>query len=106
LKTSITKTTFVWQYLLSVPEATPGEISKKTKIARPTVSQAINVLLKLKKVERIGQGRTTSTREKIIYKNMNNLSKIQFTISDIQIGLGDHEYDKALALYQKGWVRR
>ncbi len=37
---------------------------------------------------------------------MNNLSKIQFTISDIQIGLGDHEFDKALALYQKGCVKK
>lgn len=58
------KQLLVWQYLLSVPEATPGEISKKTEIARPTVSQAINVLIKLKKVERIGQGRTTRYKKK------------------------------------------
>ena len=49
----------VWQYLQSVNEATPLEISKHTKIIRPTVSQALDKLLKLKKIERIGLGRTT-----------------------------------------------
>ena len=49
----------VWQYLENVSEATPGQISKATKVARPTVSQALDALLRLKKVERIGQGRTT-----------------------------------------------
>ncbi len=49
----------VWKYLESVPEATPGEISRETKVARPTVSQALDVLMRLKKVKRIGQGRTT-----------------------------------------------
>lgn len=53
----------VWQYLENVPEATPGEISKATKTARPTVSQAIETLMRLKKVERIGQGRTTRYRK-------------------------------------------
>lgn len=53
------KQLLVWRYLEDVAEATPGEISKKTKVARPTVSQALDVLLKLKKIERIGQGRTT-----------------------------------------------
>lgn len=58
------KQLLVWQYLLQVPEATPGEISKKTKVARPTVSQALDTLLRLKKVERIGQGRTTRYKKK------------------------------------------
>ena len=49
----------VWQYLSTVKEATPGEIAKITGVARPTVSQALDILLRLKKVERIGQGRTT-----------------------------------------------
>jgi DNA-binding transcriptional ArsR family regulator len=53
----------VWQYLESTHEATPGEIAKTTEIARPTVSQALDVLLRLKKVERIGQGRTTRYRK-------------------------------------------
>lgn len=49
----------VWNYMESVEEATPGEIAKATSVARPTVSQALDVLMRLKKVERIGQGRTT-----------------------------------------------
>ena len=53
------KQLLVWQYLMNVSEATPGEIAKETKVARPTVSQALSVLLRLKKVKRIGQGRTT-----------------------------------------------
>ena len=53
------KQLLVWQYLLTLSEATPGDISKATKVARPTVSQALDTLLRLKKVERIGQGRTT-----------------------------------------------
>lgn len=35
---------------------------------------------------------------------INNLSKLQFTIFDIQISVGDHEFNKALALYEKGAV--
>ncbi|MDD5721013.1 MAG: Fic family protein [Candidatus Pacebacteria bacterium] len=58
------KQLLVWEYLEKVSEATPGEISKNTKVARPTVSQAIDTLLRLKKVERIGQGRTTRYRKK------------------------------------------
>jgi Fic family protein len=57
------KQLLVWQYLLTVKEATPGEIAKATSVARPTVSQAIDTLLRLKKVERIGQGRTTRYRK-------------------------------------------
>ena len=58
------KQLLVWQYLEKVIEATPGEISKETKVARPTVSQALDTLLRLKKVERIGQGRTTRYKKK------------------------------------------
>jgi len=53
----------VWQYLQEVEEATPGEIAKKAKVARPTVNQALNKLLRLKKVERIGLGRSTRYRK-------------------------------------------
>lgn len=49
----------VWKYLETVQETTPGEISKATKVTRPTVSQALDVLMRLKKARRIGQGRTT-----------------------------------------------
>lgn len=53
------KQLMVWKYLETVSIATPREISKATKVTRPTVSQALDVLLRLKKVQRIGQGRTT-----------------------------------------------
>ena len=52
----------VWQYLESVDEATPLEIADKTKVAYSTVRQALNKLMRLKKVERIGQGRSTRYR--------------------------------------------
>lgn len=53
----------VWRYLENVDETTAGDISKATGVARPTTSQAIDVLLRLKKIERIGQGRTTRYRK-------------------------------------------
>jgi Fic family protein len=53
----------VWQYLATVTEATPGDIAKATGVARPTVSQALDNLMRLKKIERIGQGRTTRYRK-------------------------------------------
>ena len=57
------KQLLVWKHLEQVPESTPGEIVKATGVARPTVSQAVDVLLRLKQVERIGQGRTTRYRK-------------------------------------------
>ena len=54
----------VWQYIEKVKETSTGDITKKTKIARPTVKQTLDVLLRLKKIERIGLGR--SARYKII----------------------------------------
>ena len=53
----------VWQYLQGVDEAAPGEIAQKAKVARPTVNQALDKLLRLKKVERIGLGRSTRYRK-------------------------------------------
>ena len=53
----------IWQYLQTVEEAAPGEIAKKAKVARPTVNQALDKLLRLKKVERIGLGRSTRYRK-------------------------------------------
>lgn len=58
-----TKQLAVWQYLQQVEETTTGEIIKKTKIARPTVKQALDKLLRLKKIERIGLGRSTRYRK-------------------------------------------
>lgn len=53
----------VWQYLQEVDEAAPGEITKQAKVARPTVNQAMDKLLRLKKVERLGLGRSTRYRK-------------------------------------------
>ncbi|MEA3272533.1 MAG: Fic family protein [Patescibacteria group bacterium] len=54
----------VWQYLQEIEEmATPMEIAKKTKVAQPTVRQALGKLMRLKKIERVGQGRSTSYRK-------------------------------------------
>ena len=47
----------VWQHLREVQEATPLEIAAATGIARPTVTQALNRLLQLQRIERLGQGR-------------------------------------------------
>lgn len=53
----------VWKYLQAVDEAAPGEISTKTGVARPTVKQVLNKLVALKKIERVGLGRTTRYRK-------------------------------------------
>ena len=58
------KQLLVWQYLNQVNQATPGQISQKTKVARMTVAQSLNKLISLGLVVRIGQGRTTSYRRK------------------------------------------
>lgn len=58
------KQLLVWQYLQNVSEATPSEIAKRAKVARPTVNQSLDTLLRLKRIERIGQGRST------IYKKL------------------------------------
>lgn len=57
------KQLIVWEYLQAVAEAAPGEIAGKTKVARPTVNQALVKLLKLKRIEKIGSGRGTRYRK-------------------------------------------
>lgn len=49
----------VWNYLQGMEEATPAQIAKHAKVARPTVNQVLDKLLRLKKIERLGLGRTT-----------------------------------------------
>lgn len=53
----------VWNYLRKVPETTPLEICRDTKIVRPTVIQALKRLVTLRKIERIGMGRGTRYRK-------------------------------------------
>jgi len=53
----------IWNYLQKVPEATPLEICRKTRIVKPTAIQALNRLITLRKIERIGMGRGTRYRK-------------------------------------------
>jgi Fic family protein len=53
----------VWEYLQTITEASPKDISANTKVALPTVAQALDKLIRLKKVERIGLGRSTRYRK-------------------------------------------
>lgn len=57
------KQLIVWSYVQKVKETSTGDIMKNTKIARPTIKQALEVLLRLKKIERIGLGRSTRYRK-------------------------------------------
>jgi len=49
----------VWKHISSVGEAAPGEIVKATEIALGTVRQALDRLVELGKVKRVGRGRGT-----------------------------------------------
>jgi len=53
----------VWQYINETGEATPREIAGKTKVPRATVNQALDKLLRLKRIERLGLGRSTRYRK-------------------------------------------
>lgn len=53
------KQLLVWKFFENVEIAGTGEIAAGTNISRPTVKQALEALLKLKKIERIGQGRSS-----------------------------------------------
>lgn len=53
----------VWRYIEKTKETSTGDIAKNTKIARPTVKQTLEVLLRLKKIERVGLGRSARYRK-------------------------------------------
>lgn len=57
------KQLIVWRYIEKVKETSTGDIIKNINMARPTVKQALEVLLKLKKIERIGLGRSVRYRK-------------------------------------------
>ena len=56
------KQLLVWQYIQKIKETSTGDIVKNTNILRPTVKQIVEVLLRLKKIERLGLGRSTRYR--------------------------------------------
>ena len=49
----------VWMYISSVGEASPSDIVRATHVVMPTVRQALDRLVELGKVKRIGRGRGT-----------------------------------------------
>jgi Fic family protein len=49
----------VWKYISKAGEATPAEIVKATRVLMPTVRQALNRLIELGKIRRVGQGRAS-----------------------------------------------
>ncbi|MBI2430755.1 MAG: Fic family protein [Candidatus Levybacteria bacterium] len=53
----------VWNYLQGVPQASPKDLADKTGIARPTVNKITLRLLQLKKIERLGLGRSVRYRK-------------------------------------------
>ena len=57
------KQILVLEYFKIREEVTPGELSKKLQIVRPTVNQILTRLLQFKKIERIGLGRSTRYRK-------------------------------------------
>lgn len=56
------KQLLVWEYLQKVKDSGPLEISEKTSVAHATVKQALQKILQLKKIERIGMGRSIRYR--------------------------------------------
>ncbi|MBU0705836.1 Fic family protein [Patescibacteria group bacterium] len=57
------KQLIVWRYVEKVKETSTRDIMKHTKIARPTIKQSLEALLRLKKIERIGLGRSSRYRK-------------------------------------------
>ena len=57
------KQILVLEYFQTRDEVTPGELSKKLGIARPTINQILLRLIHFKKIERIGLGRSTRYRK-------------------------------------------
>ena len=53
----------VWEYLGSHDEGAPREIAAATNVSRATVKQALDKLVKLGKVQRLGLGRSTRYRK-------------------------------------------
>lgn len=53
------KQLLVWRYLNRIDEASPLQISEATGVLYATVRQTLSKLLKLKKIERLGLGRST-----------------------------------------------
>ncbi|MDO8489287.1 MAG: Fic family protein [Candidatus Omnitrophota bacterium] len=53
----------VWKYLQDIDEAAPKQIAKATRIGYATVRQTLSKLIGLKKIERVGMGRSSRYRK-------------------------------------------
>jgi predicted HTH transcriptional regulator len=53
----------VWEYMQTIDEAAPRQISENTGVYRPTINQVLDKLLEQKLIERIGQGSATRYRK-------------------------------------------
>ena len=53
------KQAVVWEYVSKTGEATPQAVTAKTDLALGTVRQALNSLVRLGKIKRVGRGRAT-----------------------------------------------
>ena len=56
------KQLMILNFINEVKETSIGEIVENTKISRPTAKQSLEVLLRFKKIERFGRGRSTRYR--------------------------------------------
>jgi len=54
----------VWKHIPQTDTTTPSEITRAASVPRPTVNQALQKLLRLKMIERIGSGRSTRYKRK------------------------------------------
>ena len=48
----------VWNYIQEHKKVTPRELQQQLKIPAPTILQILNKLLNMKKIERMGEGRS------------------------------------------------
>ena len=53
------KQSIVWKHLMGVAEASPGDIARATGILIPTVRKALERLVEMGKIKRVGRGRGT-----------------------------------------------
>jgi len=60
------KQTAVWNYFNEHEVVTPKNLRDNLKIAGPTVAQIVNKLLEMKKIERMGQGRATRYKKRVV----------------------------------------
>ena len=56
------KQLIIWKFIQGLEVFSTGDVVAGTDIPRPTIKQALDVLLRFKRIERIGQGRGSRYR--------------------------------------------